>query len=116
MIEFSSKTNVYLCCEAVDMRKGFDGLSGEVKRLIGTDPYSGHLFVFRGKSGNLIKIIFWDGTGACMFTKRLEAGRFVWPPLKDGAFQLTVSQLRLLLEGMDWRRTIASAIHAPRYV
>ena len=67
------------------------------------DPFAGHLFVFRGRRGDLIKIIWWDGQGACMFMKRLEKGRFVWPSAKDGKIALTPAQLAMLLEGIDWR-------------
>jgi transposase len=67
------------------------------------DPFSGHLFVFRGRRGDLLKIIWWDSQGACLFSKRLERGRFVWPAAKDGKISLTSAQLAMLLEGIDWR-------------
>lgn len=65
--------------------------------------FTGHLFVFRGRRGDLIKIIWWDGQGACLFSKRLEKGRFVWPSAKEGKIALTAAQLAMLLEGIDWR-------------
>ena len=67
------------------------------------DPFSGQLFVFRGRRGDLIKVLCWDGQGLCLFAKRLEKGRFVWPQANDGAVCLTPAQLSMLLEGIDWR-------------
>ena len=74
-----------------------------VPRSVYEDPYSGHMFVFRGRRGDLLKIIWWDSQGACLFTKRLERGRFVWPAAKEGKVSLSPSQLSMLLEGIDWR-------------
>jgi transposase len=71
------------------------------------DPFCGHLFVFRGKRGDYIKVLYWDGSGLCLFAKRLEKSRFVWPPIIDERLRLTAAQLQLLIEGMDWRRTVA---------
>jgi transposase len=67
------------------------------------DPHSGQVFVFRGRRGDLIKLIWWDGQGICLFSKRLERGRFVWPSPADGVVHLTPAQLAMLLEGIDWR-------------
>ncbi|WP_363324519.1 IS66 family insertion sequence element accessory protein TnpB [uncultured Roseibium sp.] len=66
------------------------------------DPFSGHLFVFRGRRGDLVKIVCWDGQGACMFSKRLEKGRFVWPSAADRKVAVSAAQLSMLLEGIDW--------------
>ena len=85
------------------MRKQFNGLSALAEAVLKQDPYSGHLFVFRGRRGDLIKIVWWDGQGACMFSKRLEKGKFVWPSAKDGKISATPAQLSMLLEGIDWR-------------
>lgn len=72
---------VHLALGYIDMRKGMDGLAMLVQGVLGQDPFSGHLFVFRGRTrANLIKIVYWDGTGLCLFTKRLEQGVFLWPP------------------------------------
>lgn len=103
----ASGTKVYLSCSPIDMRKGVNGLAAQVAQVVGHDPYSGHLFVFRGKRGDSVKILHWDGSGLCLYIKRLEMGRFVWPPIVDGRLRLTQAQLALLLEGIDWRRTIA---------
>jgi transposase len=85
------------------MRRGFDG--ADVARILAADPYSGAAFVFRGKRGDYVKILTWDGSG--LSQKRLEKGKFVWPPIVEGALQLTAAQPALLLEGIDWRRTVA---------
>ena len=71
--------------------------------VLAQDPYSGAVFCFRGRRGDLVKVIWWDGQGACMFMKRLEKGRFVWPSAKEGKVALTPAQLSMLLEGIDWR-------------
>jgi transposase len=102
-------TRVYLSCRPVDLRKGFDGLTAEVAGVVRQDPYSGHLFIFRGKRGDYLKILYWDGSGLCLFAKRLEQGKFVWPPIVGEVLHLTPAQLALLIEGIDWRRTVARA-------
>ncbi|MGY9058087.1 MAG: IS66 family insertion sequence element accessory protein TnpB [Alphaproteobacteria bacterium] len=86
-----------------DMRKGFSGLAAAADTILKADPYCGHLFVFRGRRGDLIKIIWWDGQGACLFSKRLEKGRFVWPSVANGKVFVTSAQLAMLLEGIEWR-------------
>ncbi|MBL6933152.1 MAG: IS66 family insertion sequence element accessory protein TnpB [Rhodospirillales bacterium] len=103
MIPVPAQTKVWLCVGVTDMRKGFAGLSALAEKVLNQDPYSGHLFVFRGRRGDLIKIIWWDGQGACLFSKRLERGRFVWPSAKAGTLTLSPAQLAMLLEGIDWR-------------
>jgi transposase len=95
---------VYLACGVTDMRKGFDGLAARVERMLQLDPHSGALFVFRGRRGDLLKVLWWDGQGLCLFAKRLERGRFLWPQAKDGSVVLTPAQLSMLLEGIDWER------------
>jgi transposase len=103
MIAPSPNVRVWLACGHTDMRKGFDGLAWLTQQQLGQDPFSGQLFVFRGKRGDLIKVLCWDGQGLCLFAKRLERGRFVWPQAKDGTVSLTSAQLSMLLEGIDWR-------------
>ena len=107
MISLAPGTKVFLACRPVDLRNGFDGLAAKVQQMIGADPFSGHLFIFRGKRGDYLRVLYWDGTGLCLFAKRLEKGRFVWPPIVDGSMTLTPAQLALLIEAMDWRRTMA---------
>jgi transposase len=72
-----------------------------------TYPFGGHLFIFRGKRGDYFKGLYWDGSGMWLIAKRLEKGRFVWPPIVDGAMTLTPAQFSVLIEAMDWRRTVA---------
>jgi transposase len=85
------------------MRRSFDSLSVMAQEVLKQDPFAGHLFAFRGRRGHLIKILYWDGQGFCLFAKRLEKGRFVWPVTKEGSVTLTPAQLSMLLEGIDWR-------------
>ena len=103
MIPVPSNTRVWLAAGVTDMRKQFNGLSALAERVLKQDPFSGHLFVFRGRRGDLVKIVWWDGQGACMFSKRLEKGRFVWPSAADGKVTISAAQLSMLLEGIDWR-------------
>lgn len=97
---------VWLAAGMTDMRKGFDGLASLAQQQLGQDPFSGQLFVFRGRRGDLVKVLSWDGQGLCLFAKRLEKGRFVWPQAKDGSVSLTPAQLSMLLEGIDWRMPV----------
>ena len=94
---------IWLAAGLTDMRRGFDGLAALVQQQLGKDPFSGQLFIFRGKRGHLLKILFWDGQGLVLWAKRLERGRFVWPQAKDGVVSLTPAQLAMLTEGIDWR-------------
>jgi transposase len=103
MIAIPVGSRVYLAMGPTDMRKGFDGLSMLAQSVLAQDPFSGHLFVFRGRRGDLLKILYWDGQGFCLFAKRLEKGRFIWPVTKEGSVSLTSAQLSMLLEGIDWR-------------
>jgi transposase len=84
MIPVPISTRVWLAAGVTDMRKGFNGLSALAQDVLKQDPFSGHLFVFRGRRGDLLKVIWFDGQGACLFSKRLEKGRFVWPSATTG--------------------------------
>ena len=103
MIPVPASTRVWLAAGVTDMRKGFNGLSALAEKVLEQDPFCGHLFVFRGRRGDLLKVIWFDGLGACLFSKRLEKGRFVWPSATSGKVTLTPAQLSMLLEGIDWR-------------
>jgi len=103
MIPVPSNTRVWLAAGVTDMRRGFNTLAAQAEKALELDPYCGHLFVFRGRRGDLLKIIWWDSQGACLFSKRLEKGRFVWPAARDGKVSVTAAQLAMLLEGIDWR-------------
>ena len=88
----------------VDFRKGAEGLAALVRETIGADPFSGTVYVFRAKRADRVKLIYWDGTGVCLFAKRLEDGKFRWPNVQDGVIRLSAAQLSALIEGLDWRR------------
>lgn len=103
MITIPAGMKIYLACGVTDMRRGFDGLSTMAQEVLKQDPFSGALFAFRGRRGDLLKILYWDGQGFCLFAKRLEKGRFTWPVTKDGAVTLSPAQLSMLLEGLEWR-------------
>ena len=108
MMPYLADAKIWLAAGVTDMRKGFYTLAAQAEQVLAGDPYSGHVFVFRGRRGDLLKIIWWDGQsgsggGACLFTKRLERGRFVWPSAKAGKVHLSQAQLAMLLEGIDWR-------------
>lgn len=103
MIGLPPGVKVFLACGATDMRKGLDSLAMQVQTILRQDPFSGHVFVFRGRRGDLVKALYWDTQGLCLFMKRLEKGRFMWPSPADGMAHLTAAQLAMLLEGIDWR-------------
>ncbi len=104
MLSLPAGAQVWLVAGHTDMRRGFDGLAAIVQSTLQQNPFSGHLFVFRGRRGDRIKMLWWSGDGLCLFAKRLEHGRFVWPAAEGGAVHLTSAQLAMLLEGIDWRR------------
>ena len=104
MIGLPVGTRVWLAAGVTDMRCGFDGLASIVQQKLHDDPFSGHVFVFRGRRGDRIKVLWFSGDGMCLFMKRLESGRFVWPSAESGTIHLTPAQLSMLLEGIDWRR------------
>jgi len=106
MLTFMAERRVWLVAGVTDMRKGFDGLAALVQTQIAEDPFSGQLFVFRGRRGDRVKLLWWDGDGLCLFAKRLERGRFVWPRAQSGTVSLSAAQLSMLLEGIDWRRPL----------
>lgn len=106
MIALPSGTRVWVAAGVTDMRKGMDGLAALVQTTLSENPFSGHLFVFRGRRGDLVKLLWFDGDGLCLFAKRLERGRFVWPQATSGTVALSGAQLAMLLEGIDWRRPV----------
>jgi transposase len=103
MIAIPGNVRVWLATGPTDMRRGFPSLSLLVQESLHRNPYAGDLYVFRGRRGDLIKIIWHDGQGACLFTKRLERGRFIWPSMADGVVSISVAQMSYLLSGIDWR-------------
>lgn len=104
MIEPPAGTKIWIAAGVTDLRRGFDGLSAQVQNTLQQQPFSGHIFVFRGRRGDIVKLLWWDGDGLCLFAKRLERGRFIWPKVESGTVQLSRAQLSMLLEGIDWRR------------
>ena len=104
MIGLPLGTRVWIGAGVTDMRKGMDGLASLVQTALGERPFSGDVFVFRGKRGDLIKMLWWSGDGMNLYAKRLERGRVVWPQATSGVVHLTAAQLSMLLEGIDWRR------------
>lgn len=104
MMSLPSGTQIWIAAGKTDLRRGFTGLSSLVQTVLEQDPFSGHVFVFRGRRGDLLKVLWWDGDGLCLLAKRLERGRFVWPQAESGTVSLTRAQMSMLLEGIDWRR------------
>ncbi len=110
MIGPSGTVRVMVATKPVDFRKGAEGLAAIVREAMRDDPFSGSVYVFRSKRADRVKLIFWDGTGVCLFAKRLEDGKFQWPTISDGVLRLTAAQLAALLEGLDWRRVHTAQI------
>lgn len=111
MIGPTGAVRVMMATRPVDFRKGMDGLAALVREAMGADPFSGTVYVFRAKRADRVKLVYWDGTGVCLFAKRLEQGQFRWPKVQDGVVRLTAAELQALLEGLDWTR-----VHVPRQV
>ena len=105
---------VVVATRPVDFRKGVDGLAALVQAELSSDPFSGVIYVFRAKRADRVKLLFWDGTGLCLFAKRLEQGQFRWPRIADGVMRLSAAQLAALLEGLDWARVHARRVRAPQ--
>ena len=103
MIAVAIGARVWLATGHTDMRCGFASLALRVQEILKKDPLGGHIFCFRGRRGDLLKVIWHDGQGACVFTKRLERGRFIWPSPADGSVSISAAQLNYLLSGIDWR-------------
>jgi len=104
VIQLPTGTKIWIAAGVTDMRRGFDGLSAQVQTVLQQQPFSGHVFLFRGRRGDIVKLLWWDGDGLCLFAKRLERGRFIWPKAENGTVHLSRAQLSMLLEGIDWRR------------
>lgn len=99
-----SGTRIWLAAGVTDLRRGMYGLAALLESTLATQIYGGDVYVFRGRRGDLIKVLWADRDGLCLFAKRLERGRFVWPRASSGTVHLTPAQLSMLLEGIDWRR------------
>ena len=103
MIPVPAGVRVWLAVGHTDMRRGMNGLALQVQEALGRDPHVGDLYVFRGKRGDLLKIVWHDGLGMSLYAKRLERGRFLWPAPADGAVSISSAQLAYMLDGIDWR-------------
>lgn len=102
MLTLPPSTKVYVCTEAVSMRLSFDGLSQQVQSILKEDPFSGHLFVFFNRSGDKVKILYWDRSGFALWYKRLERGRYRPPRINgESVYTLTCSELGMILEGIE---------------
>jgi transposase len=109
MIALPANTRIWIVAGVTDMRRGFTGLCAQVQTVLEQEPLSGHVFAFRGRRDDMVKLVWFDGDGLCLFQKRLERGRFIWPQATSGSVALTPAQLSMLLEGIDWRRPLRTA-------
>ena len=101
MLSLPSSVRIFLCLQAADMRRSFDGLAQMVEAFLGADPLSGHLFVFRNRRGDRVKILYWDRDGLAIWYKRLEEGTFRFPRGNERSIRVTATELSMLLEGID---------------
>ena len=103
MIPIPTAARIWIATGHTDMRRGMRSLALQVQEGLGRDPFAGDIYLFRGRSGSLIKALWHDGLGLSLYAKRLDRGRFVWPQTVDGAVPLTPGQMGYLLEAIDWR-------------
>jgi transposase len=103
MIPVPSGVRVWLAVGHTDMRRGMNGLALQVQEAMKRDPHAGDLYVFRGRRGNLVKILWHDGIGLSLYAKRLEHGKFIWPSPVNGMITISAAQLAYMLDGIDWR-------------
>ena len=104
MLGLPAGIRIWLVAGITDMRSGFNGLAAKVETALEDDPFSCHVFLFRGRRGNVMKVLWSTGDGLCLLSKRLERGRFIWPQADSGKVHLTQAQLSMLLEGIDWKQ------------
>jgi transposase len=113
VIVVPSGVRILLAARPVDFRNGIDGLAALVQRALRADPFAGDVFIFRPRRADRVKILVYDGTGLVLYSKRLEAGRFTWPPPAEGVVRLTGAQLATLLEGLPWHRLQPRPVRRP---
>ena len=113
MIAVPPGVRILLAARPVDFRKGMDGLAALVQQALRADPFAGEVFIFRPRRGDVVKIVVYDGTGLCLYAKRLEAGRFCWPSPAEGVVRLTSAQLATLLEGLPWNKLQPRPVRRP---
>ena len=103
MIPVRSDVRIWLATGCTDMRRGMFGLALQVQQGLKRDPHAGDLYIFRGRRGDLVKVLWHDGVGMSLYAKRLERGRFLWPSPADGCVAISAAQLGYMLDGIDWR-------------
>ncbi len=113
MIGISGGRRIFLAAEPIDFRKGMDSIAALVAEALKADPFCGDMFIFRPKRCDRLKILVWDGSGLILATKRLEEGRFCWPPARNGTIQLSALQMSMLLEGLAWTNAPVKAMRRP---
>lgn len=111
MLSLPPSVRIFLCTQPADMRRSFDGLAAATKEVLRADPLSGHLFVFRSRRGDRVKILWWSSGGYCLWYKRLEEGTFRFPEGEAASVEVAAGDLALLLEGID----LAGARRRRRY-
>lgn len=116
MIGLRPGLKVLVARRPVDFRKGVHSLVALVAEALEANPYCGDVFVFRARRMDRLRLIAWDGSGMVMVSKQLEAGRFAWPEIADGAVHLTSTQLSLLVEGLEWSRASPRPVRRPTKV
>lgn len=110
----SGDIKVLLATKPVDFRKQADSLAALVQEALGADPFSGTVYVFRSKRADRVKLVWWDGTGIVLLSKRLEGASFRWPRIEDGVLALSATQLSALLEGLDLERVAPREVVRPQ--
>ncbi len=103
MIPIPSGCHVWIAMGNTDMRRGMPGLALQVQEQLKRDPHCGDLYIFRGRRGDLTKILWHDGLGLSLYAKRLDRGKVIWPSVKEGVVSISAGQMAYMLEGIDWR-------------
>ncbi len=116
MIALRPDLKVVVAAQPVDFRKSVHTLSALVSEALRANPYCGDVFVFRSKRSDRVKLLVWDGSGMVLVTKWLQQGSFTWPPIRDGVVHLSVTQLAILLDGLDWTRVSPKPVRQPALV
>ncbi len=113
MISVGADLKIFVASKPVDFRRGIHGLVALVAQTLSADPYSGAIYIFRSKRLDRLKLIAWDGSGMVLVTKWLEDGRFIWPPISDGAVRLSPAEMAMLIDGLDWSKVTAPVVKRP---
>jgi transposase len=114
VISVRGGVRILLATRPVDFRRGAHALAALAAEVLGEDPFSGTVLVFRAKRGDRVKILLWDASGLVLVWKQLQQGGFVWPPVTDGVVRLSAAQFTALFDGLDWMRLPSTqTIHRP---